>query len=110
MEKNELALLEEKVNLDHFKFDIEFATAYVEMVRQEKKIKEIKEKVNAKLLEVMEQEGITKFSNDVVDITYVAPTYKEQFNKKKFEEEHADLYSEYVEITNVKSQLRAKIK
>ena len=58
----------------------------------------------------MEQKGVVKLDNDVVTITYIAPTDRETFDSKKFKEEQPDMYDEYVKISPVKASVRIKVK
>ena len=61
-------------------------------------------------MEEMEAKNFIKIDTDVMTITYVAPTDREKFDSKRFREEHADLYDEYVSMIPVKSSIRIKVK
>lgn len=61
-------------------------------------------------MEEMEAKNFIKIDTDVMTITYVAPTDREKFDSKKFREDHADLYDEYVSMIPVKSSIRIKVK
>lgn len=75
----------------------------------EKKVKEIKEqedKLRTAILEAMEQNNVIKLKTDKITISYIAPTDKEYFDKKKFQSEHADLYDEYVTMKPQDASIR----
>jgi hypothetical protein len=75
-----------------------------------KKLKEKEDEMKAKILEEMEKHNVIKIDTDVITISYVAPTYRESFDSKKFKEEHQDLYDEYIKMSDVKSSIRIKVK
>lgn len=79
----------------------------------EKKIKELKEQeeeLKKAILEEMEANNILKLETDELTISYVASFDKESFDSKRFREEHADMYDEYVKMTAVKPSIRIKVK
>ena len=75
-----------------------------------KELKEQEDEIKASILEEMEIKGIKSIDCDEFLISYIAPTDREDFDKKKFREEHSDLYDEYVKFTPVKSSVRIKLK
>ena len=75
-----------------------------------KTLKEKEEELKQEILKEMEEKGIISIKTDELDITYVAPTYRETFDSKKFKEEHQDLYDEYIKMSDVKSSIRIKVK
>lgn len=77
---------------------------------QSKSIKEEQEKLKDNLLNVMEQHGIVKWDNDVMTITYVAPTTRTSVDSVKLKKELPDVFSKYTKTSNVKSSIRIKLK
>lgn len=73
-------------------------------------LKEKEKQFKEQLKEQMELYGIKKIDMDKVVISYVAPTTKESFDSKEFRSDYADLYDQYVKDTEVKSQVRIKVK
>lgn len=81
-----------------------------ELERTITELKKIQDDVKKAIIEEMEQKGVVKLDNDVVTITYIAPTDRETFDSKKFKEEQPDMYDEYVKISPVKASVRIKVK
>ena len=75
-----------------------------------KRAKEEYEQMKADLLEAMEQNGILKVDNDILSVTYVAPTESERFDSKALKEASPDLYDQFVKFTPVKASVRIKVK
>lgn len=71
----------------------------------EEKQKEVKETI----LKAMEEYDIKQFKNDLITITYVAPTTRVSVDSKKLQEEHEDIYLECLKESQVKSSLRIKV-
>ena len=78
--------------------------------KEEKELKEKKEKIREILLKEMEDKNILKLENEDISITYKAPTERETFRTKDFKKDLPDLYDTYVEFTPIKSSLLIKIK
>jgi regulator of replication initiation timing len=81
-----------------------------ELERTIAELRKIQDDVKKAIIEEMEQKGVVKLDNDVVTITYIAPTDRETFDSKKFKEEQPDMYDEYVKISPVKPSVRIKVK
>lgn len=86
------------------------ALKIAEFEENARKIKEQEDALKAAILAEMERKGIIKLENDILTITYVAPTERESFDAKEFRQDCPDLYDEYVKFTHVKSSVRIKVK
>ena len=89
-------------------YDAEKVIAYYE--NEKKLAEENRNKVRDKIIEIMKEQGITKFENDNISITYIAPTDAETFDSKRFKEENPNTYQEYVKITHKKESVRITLK
>ena len=89
-------------------YDAEKVIAYYE--NEKKLAEENRNKVRDKIIEIMKEQGITKFENENISITYIAPTDAETFDSKRFKEENPDTYKEYVKITHKKESVRITLK
>lgn len=89
-------------------YDAEKVIAYYE--NEKKLAEENRNKVRDKIIEIMKAQGITKFENDSISITYIAPTDAETFDSKRFKEENPNTYQEYVKITHKKESVRITLK
>lgn len=87
----------------------EISKKIADFERQIKEIKQAEDELKTKILEEMERKGLLKVKTDDLAITYVAPADRESFDSKKFREDHADLYDEYIKMTPVKASIRIKV-
>jgi hypothetical protein len=83
-----------------------------EFERQLKAIKEQEEKLKKAILEEMESKGIIKVEDEIsgISITYVAESYRETFDSKKFRADNPDMYDDYIRMSPVKPSIRIKVK
>ena len=79
--------------------------------RQIKLLKEAEDALKEMVKAEMEAKGILKLTSEAngMTISYIAPTYRETFDSKKFKADKPDIYDEYVKFTPVKSSIRIKI-
>lgn len=91
--------------------DIAVSEKIAEFERQMKFIKEQEETLKEAIKAEMEAKGILKVedSTNGMTITYIAPTYRETFDSKKFKADNPDIYDEYVKLSPVKSSIRIKL-
>lgn len=81
----------------------------LELYELEVQVKGLEEKQNAwkeSCKQVMRDNSIKKFDNDVMSITYVAPTQKEGVDSKKLKENFPDVYNSCLKISQVKDSVR----
>ncbi len=81
-----------------------------ELELQAAKIDEAKKKLREDLLQAMETYGVKKWDNDIMTITYTAPTKRSTVDSKKLKEELPDIFSKYIKTSNVKSSIKIKLK
>ncbi len=81
-----------------------------ELELQATKIDEAKKKLREDLLQAMETYGVKKWDNDIMTITYTAPTTRSTVDSKKLKEELPDIFSKYIKTSNVKSSIKIKLK
>ena len=89
-------------------FQAEKLIAYFE--REKAQAEENAKLIREKIVDAMKRQGITKFENDKISITYIAPTTAETFDSKKFKEDNPETYKQYIKITNKKESVRIKLK
>jgi predicted phage-related endonuclease len=73
-------------------------------------LKQRDENLRDELKVAMKANGVKKFDNDFLSITYVAETERVTIDTKKLKEEKPDLWNEYSKTTPVKDSVRIKIK
>lgn len=86
------------------------ASAIASFEQDIKRIKKYEDELKAAILAEMEAKGIIKIDNELLTITYIAPTDRETLNSKQLRAELPDIYDEYVTIKPVKSSIRVKVK
>ena len=96
--------------MEEFKLRQTIADELILIDKEEKALKEKKEKIREILLKEMEDKNILKLESDNISITRKEPTERETFRTKDFKKDLPDLYDTYVEFTPVKGSLLIKIK
>jgi hypothetical protein len=74
--------------------------------KQEAKQDEFKEKI----LQVMEANGIKKWENEFISITYVAPTTRTSIDSTALKKKYPQIAEECSKNSDVKSSIRIKVK
>ena len=103
----ELIKIENGISL----LDADTSNKIAEFERQIKLIKEAEDALKEVIKAEMEAKGILKVEDATsgMTITYIAPTYRETFDSKKFKADQPDMYDEYVKMSPVKSSIRIKL-
>lgn len=73
------------------------------------KLSERHEALKARLLVAMEENGIKKFENDMLRVTYVAPQIRTSFDTARFKEEAPEIYAEFTKETYTKSHVKISV-
>lgn len=81
----------------------------IELDRQEKEIKEKKEKILSKLLDDMEKSNIDKWETEKIRLTRRKPTVSERFDSRSFKEFNPDLYGQFIRKSEVKGSIILKV-
>lgn len=77
---------------------------------QAAKIDEAKKKLREDLLNAMEKHGVAKWDNEVMTVTYTAPTTRTTIDSDKLKKEMPEVANKYSKTSNVKSSIRVKLK
>lgn len=62
------------------------------------------------LLKSMEDNGVKSFENDLLKVTYVAPTKRVSVDAKRLESDLPELFEEYKKVSDVKANVRITVK
>lgn len=107
--KCEDAIVEGKDGLELFRSTTALALDTITSITKQKKaLEETESKMRTVIQEKMEEFGITKFSNDVLTITYVPAGTQNRVDSKKLKEEYPDIAEKCVNVTKVKASVRIK--
>ena len=95
--------------------DLPIKVAEVEnyLIKLENEWKRINDERNAikeGLCQLMLEKGVKKYTTSRLQMTTVTPKPKKTFDTKRFQQEHKDLYDEYLNTSEVKPSIRVTIK
>lgn len=72
----------------------------------EQKISDMREVIKV----AMEQYGVKSFENDVVKMTYLAPTERKSIDSTRLKKEHPEIAEAYQKVSPVKASVKIEIK
>jgi hypothetical protein len=78
--------------------------------RQKKMLEAQDKALRQKLQAAMDKYGVKKFENDILKITYVEPTTRENIDSMKLKEELPAVAAKYTKISQVKGSVRIEVK
>lgn len=78
--------------------------------RKKQELENQEKALNQKLVEAMEQYGVKSFENDVIKMTYVAPTTRSTIDSTKLKKDHPDIAEQYTKISKVSASVRVTLK
>lgn len=81
-----------------------------ELEIQAKSIEDQQKNLKEDLLKAMETHGVKKWDNDIMTVTYTAPTTRTSIDSTKLKKELPDVAEKYSKTSNVKSSIRIKLK
>lgn len=99
---NELTVFESKA--------LQVMQAIVDIDRQKKMLDAQDAEMRGQLQAVMDEYGIKNFENDILKITYIAPTTRETVDSKKLKADLPEVAAKYTKITQVKGSVRIQVK
>ena len=85
-------------------YEVEKIIAYYENLK--KKAEEDAKLLRETIVNSMKEQGISKFENDKICISYIAPSTKETFDSATFKRQHPELWNQYKKTSPVKEQVR----
>lgn len=77
---------------------------------EKKKLDAEFEKLKTGLLDLMKANGVKKFENDLIRLTYKEPTTRVSIDSKRLKEERPEVYENYKKESEVKESVLIKIK
>lgn len=66
--------------------------------------------VREAIIEAMKYNGVPKYEDDKIVITYIAPTTSQVIDSKRLKEEQPELYNKYIKVTQKSESVRIKLK
>jgi len=99
--KQEVVATEDRIaQLVQLKYDMD------ELDRQKKEIDRQMSEITDTVKDLMRDKGIKTFENDLVKITYVAPSTRETIDSAKLKKEMPDIAAKYTKTSEVKDSVR----
>lgn len=80
------------------------------IMKQKKELENQEKEARTALEAAMGQFGIKSFENDIIKVTYVAPTTKTTIDSKLLKMNLPEVYEKYAKTSNVKASVRITIK
>ena len=77
---------------------------------KKKKAEEQAKELRAELMKAMEANGVKSFENDLIRITYIAPSTRQSIDSAKLKKEQPAIYASYLKSSEVKASLRITLK
>ena len=103
----------EPMNVDPYAMPSKWRAREDELIRYTRLMEVYKRKVEdikAEMLEEMTEQGVSRWETPFVQIVRREGSRSERFDAKRFKEEHADMYAEYVTESVTKASITIKIK
>jgi hypothetical protein len=105
------SVIEGETDLQVFKnANIEIINTIAQLTAAKKQIEEQEKTMKEKLLEAMEKYGVTKFDNDIIKVTYYAPSTATTIDSTRLKNEKPEIAKEYSKTSNKKSYIKIEVK
>lgn len=83
---------------------------YISLDADIARLEDRKRQIQDKMLELMQTHDLKKAENERIRISYIAPSKRKNFDKARFQEEHRDMYAQYLVDVETKASIRVSIK
>jgi hypothetical protein len=80
------------------------------LIKLKKQMDEQEKQLKEQLVKAMETYGIKVFENDLIKMTYVAPTTRSTIDSTRLKKEHPDIVAEYSKVSDVSASVRVTLK
>lgn len=84
--------------------------AISDLCKEKKKLEEKEKTMREALKKAMEDYGVKKFENDIISVTYVAPSKQNRIDSAKLKKELPDVASKYNKQSNVSAFVKITVK
>ena len=107
---NELLVNYQENELKIKEFEEKISLAISGLKEQQEILQKQNDEIKEKIKQTMEEQDIKKYENDILTITYVAPTKRNTVDTTKLKEQYEEVYLDCLKETDVKSSIRIKVK
>lgn len=81
-----------------------------QLIKMKKQMDDQEKELKATLVKAMEHYGVKSFENDLIKMTYVAPTTRSTIDSTRLKKDHPDIVEQYSKISNVAASVRVSLK
>lgn len=105
------SVIEGETDLQVFKnANIEVINTIAQLTTAKKQIEEQEKDMKEKLLAAMEKYGVTKFDNEIIKVTYYAPSTSTTIDSTRLKKEQPNIAKEYSKTSSKKSYIKIEVK
>ena len=81
-----------------------------DLIKLKKQLDDQEKELKSTLVKAMEHYGVKSFENDLIKMTYVAPTTRSSIDGAKLKKDHPDIARQYVKTSNVAAFVKVELK
>jgi vacuolar-type H+-ATPase subunit I/STV1 len=81
-----------------------------DLIKLKKQLDDQEKKLKATLTNAMERHGVKSFENDLIKMTYVAPTTRSTIDSTRLKKDHPALAEQYTKVSDVSASVRVSLK
>lgn len=81
-----------------------------QLIQLKKQMDEQEKQLKQKLVEAMEIYGVKSFENELIKMTYVAPTTRSTIDSTRLKKDHPHLAQQYTKVSDVAASVRVTLK
>lgn len=81
-----------------------------DLIKLKKRLDDQEKELKAKLTKAMETFGVKSFENDLIKMTYVAPTTRSTIDGTRLKKDHPDIAEQYTKVSDVSASVRVTLK
>lgn len=80
------------------------------LIKMKKQLEDQEKQLKQKLVEAMEIYGVKSFENDLIKMTYVAPTTRSSIDSARLKKDHPAIVEQYTKTSPVSASVRVTLK
>lgn len=81
-----------------------------DLIKLKKQLDDQEKKLKATLTNAMEHHGVKSFENDLIKMTYVAPTTRSTIDSTRLKKDHPAIAEQYTKVSAVSASVRVTLK
>lgn len=81
-----------------------------QLIKLKKQLDDQEKELKATLVKTMEAYGVKSFENDLIKMTYVAPTTRSSIDSARLKKDHPAIAEQYTKVSDVSASVRVTLK